>query len=337
MTPETRIRITNLLADAKKLNEENDYLPDRIPLPENGSWPATFYSLQKKSLLAIIAAVATGRPLLIRGEPGVGKSHLARAAAERLGRDFISTVVQPDDHYQDLMWSVDHTARLGDAQVIGHLGGDGSSPASEVLKMENYVVPGPVWQALNPVDAKEQKNRVMNREVLKEKAEKDKKISNGSVLLIDEIDKAEMSFANGLLEVLGNGSFEATPLSKTIKADTAPLVVITTNETRELPQAFIRRCVIHELELPKGEKLKAHLNHIGKVHFEKMSETVIAHAVDLIVTERNQTPKNSQVITGQAELVDLLRALDNLDTNEEAQLSVCNDLASFFFKHDAQG
>ncbi len=126
-----------------------DQAPDEpIPLERQGTWPATRYLLEQPAADAMIAAIASGKPLLVRGEPGVGKSQLARAAAAILDRPFIFEVVQPDSEYTDLLWRIDHTKRLADAQMAGRrpVASDGEKESPLLRNVDNiahYIGPGP--------------------------------------------------------------------------------------------------------------------------------------------------------------------------------------------------
>ncbi len=317
--------------------EKNASHVQSLPLPQLGTWPACVHCIDKPTVLAIVAAVTANRPLLILGEPGTGKSHTARAAAELLHRQFLSTVVQPHSDYQDLMWTIDHTARLGEAQLMAAL--KDCSPkqdARKELAIEKYLSPGPLWWAYDWQDAKGQKCHAEYR------PEEDTNKSNaakeqGVVLLIDEIDKADLSLANGLLETLGNGSFNVPFFGRSVRGKIPPLVVITSNDTRELPKAFIRRCVVHTLSLPEEEtKLRDYFEHIGRAQFSTMEPSVIASAVAEIIKERKKSLPGQQVRTGLAELVDLLRALNELGDARQ-QENACESLAPYFLKQQRHG
>lgn len=335
----SRQQLQMLLQQVQDL-DQNDYLPEAVQLPALGSWPECVHRMKKHDVLAIVAAVTAGRPLLVKGEPGVGKSHMARAAASLLERHFFSSVVQPHSSYKELMWTIDHTARLGDAQLLGSLKDSNKhdsndnkkkkvvEEAKKELAIKNYLSPGPLWWAYDWSNANSQVYHVDYQP----EPEGQYSASGGVVLLIDEIDKADLSLANGLLEVLGNGGFSVPYLGESVRGEIAPLVVITSNNTRELPKAFIRRCVVHELSLPQGDELHNHLLGIGKTHYPDMSDDVIKQAAELIIQDREAVPRQTQIRTGQAEFVDLLRALNQLEPNQ--QTDYCHDLSSFFFKHE---
>ncbi|MFF2078309.1 AAA family ATPase [Kitasatospora sp. NPDC058162] len=213
-------------------------------------------------VLAVNVALATGRPLLVRGLPGTGKSSLAPNVARHLGRRFYRTTVSSRTRARDLLWTVDEVARLSDAST-GHAG-----------PRPHYVVPGVLWWAFEPDSARHRglgptaragRRRggagPRGRTVLPDPNEGTPGAAE-AVVLLDEIDKADPDVPNDLLEPLGSYCFrrEDGPL---VEATTAPLVVLTTNEERDLPKAFLRRCVVLELKQPTPERL----DDIARAHF----------------------------------------------------------------------
>ena len=296
-----------------------------IPHLPQGTWPASDHLMSSAQLNSIIAAIAANRPLLVRGEPGIGKSQLARAAATILKRNFISFVIQPSTEHQDLLWSMDHLQRLGDAQLMQF---QPQAERSEWLQPAKYMTPGPLWWAFDPLGDKPKPRTTYDPEGLAEGSTKD----NGVVVLLDEIDKADISVCQGLLEVLGNGAFTVPHWKTRVISDRErpPLVVITSNDTRQLPSAFLRRCVLLDLVLPTGEKLVQHLTLIGKVHFPKLSATVREHAARQTVSDRANGTE--LVRSGQAEYLDLLRTLGTLTEKESEQIAWLGKLSRYFLK-----
>jgi len=292
-----------------------------------GAWGDAVHCFEPNQAHALIAALAANRPLLVRGEPGVGKSQLARAAAAVLGRRFVPAVVQPDSEYADLLWSVDHTRRLADAQLAGHTGN-----TDRLEEMENYVGPGPLWWAFAWKDAQTQFKRCPHNYCPPNDANAPDPIESGVVLLIDEIDKADISLANGLLEVLGNSAFAVPLLDKTVSpVGKPPLVVITSNDIRELPPALVRRCVVLELTLP--ESLHTYFVEIGAAHFPKIEAEVLAEAAHQILEDRQACKEFPR--TGLAEYLDLLRALSGAATDKAGQLEWLDHLGGYFYKSHA--
>jgi len=294
--------------DAKRLLQAVGH-PRR--LPQQGSWPTASHCLGKREALALIAALASERPILVRGEPGIGKSQLARAAADILERRFLSTVIQPNSEYEELLWTLDYTERLADAQMLAH-----AADRSAGLKpVQAYISPGPVWYALSWPEneaARNQSNYRPSQAAPTSSGKLPDPREDGVVLLIDEVDKADITLANGLLEVLGNGQFEVRHSGEVVRAgEVKPLVVLTSNDTRQLPAALLRRCVILDLALPADrDELIAHLVNIGAAHFPDVDEDDLKGAAQQIVDDREDCrdlPK-----TGQAEYLDLLRALDQV-------------------------
>ncbi|MES9900848.1 MAG: MoxR family ATPase [Sedimenticola sp.] len=318
----------------------------KLDLPATGSWPASYHLLRKDEAHALIAALASNRPLLVRGEPGVGKSQLARAAACVLGRRFIASVIQPNTEHEELLWQFDHTQRLADAQLFGALRkGDeqvddipddeqpNDMPSIKDLQTPGrYIAPGPVWYALDWETA--EKQRCQHNYRPSEDKDAPNPVSEGVVLLIDEIDKADISVSNGLLEVLGNGQFEVRHSGETVRAKgKPPLMVLTTNNTRELPPAMIRRCVILDLALPKERALLIQrLCKVGATHYEdQLSKEDIFKAAERIADDREAC--NALPRTGQAEFLDLLAALAELPADYPHD--PFDELADFFMKSKA--
>lgn len=252
---------------------------------------------------AINAAIEAGRPLLVRGEPGIGKSQLARAAALELGRVLISHVVDSRTEARDLLWQFDAIKRLADAQIARAI------EDTTRLAEENYVQPGPLWWAFEPHSAETQagKCRIPPRT-----PPSGITWECGTVVLIDEIDKAESELPNGLLEVLGARQFTPRGWPGPVRMGRpAPLIVITSNEERGLPDAFVRRCFVLNLDLPEEEpSLRKLLIGRGHTHFPDASDPVLEEAARLLINDRNEAIfRKIRPKPGQAEYLDLLRAV----------------------------
>ena len=212
--------------------------------------------------LAVNVALVTGRPLLVRGLPGTGKSTLAADVATKLGWRYYEAVVSSRTQARDLLWTFDPVRRLSDAQVAGASIRDGA--ASALPHDAAYITPGVLWWAFDPGLAR---CRGLSEEELA--AEKIPKVpdpaeprrSRRAVVLIDEIDKADPDVPNDLLVPLG--AFRFTVDGTPVQAEEPPLVVITTNEERDLPRAFLRRCVTLLLKPPGDPRLR----RIARSHF----------------------------------------------------------------------
>ncbi len=315
----------------------------KITLPAQGSWPTSVHIFDARSANAITAALAAQRPLLVRGEPGTGKSQLARAAAQHLGRLFVAEVVHARSESQDLQWHFDAVARLGEAQALGASCGS-STEVMRRLDPLRYLAPGALWWVFDWQSAVRQYTNCPHyrRHPL---------IGNGwtpnrgSVLLIDEIDKADADLPNGLLETLGNGAFHVPYLDEAIGLDRSvtppPLVVITTNEERELPAAFVRRCLVLHLRLPK-EQVEGieFLVERGACHFDDCCREGIRRKVaEQLWADRETARRQGGTPPGQAEYLDILRALTELTQNfddptqrEERQLALLDDISEFALK-----
>jgi MoxR-like ATPase len=191
------------------------------------------YLLHPQLRLALDVAWATGRPLLVRGEPGSGKSSLAPYVARNLGARYYEEVVTASGRVEDFLWRFDTVAKLSDAQARRK--GDAQ------LANSDYMEPGVLWKAFDPDG----------------QFGSDEKPD--AVVLIDEIDKADPDVPNGLLVPLGSGRFQAPIVDREIVAPDGRriIVIITTNEERQLPPAFLRRCIVAKIPDPTVESLQA--------------------------------------------------------------------------------
>jgi len=179
--------------------------------------------IDRRSVVAINAALATGRPLLVRGDPGVGKSQLARAAAVQLKRRFRHHAVDASTEPRDLLYTVDAVARLAEAQLVGALKGNRDDVA-----IEKFIRPGVLWWAFDWNGAATQAQLAGNTGDIDPAGGL---AASGVVLLIDEIDKADSAIPNALLDALGHRKFDVPGCGTVeMQAGARPLVIITTNE-----------------------------------------------------------------------------------------------------------
>lgn len=217
--------------------------------------------------LAVNAALTLQRPLLIKGEPGTGKTMLAEEVAAALGRPLLQWHIKSTTKAHQGLYEYDAVSRLRDSQL-----GD-----EKVKDIHNYIVQGVLWQAFvspEPV-----------------------------VLLIDEIDKADIEFPNDLLRELDQMEFHVYETRQTIKAINRPLVIITSNNEKDLPDAFLRRCFFHYIRFPDRETLKS----IVDVHYPNLHADVLRAALDTFFALRDAPGLKKKPST--SEFLDWLRLL----------------------------
>lgn len=304
-------------------------LPDK-PLCLDGFGPGEppFHVFEKKDIEAINSALAAGRPLLLRGEPGAGKSQLAKAAAKALGRAFVSTVVDARSEASDLMWTFDAVRRLADAQAMGAeriaLRKEGKE---DPLDTARYLEPGPLWWAFDWQEAKGQADLAHSTEP---PHPDDCSPEHGVVVLLDEIDKADGSVPNGLLGCLGDGRFSVPGGGTVCRGEIEPLVVITTNEERSLPDAFLRRCLVHQLELPTDrQELFEWLMARGRAHFADLHDDVLSEAAEQTMKDRREIQRKRLAAPGCAEYLDLLRILQRRGRDKEHRIELLKVVKGF--------
>jgi MoxR-like ATPase len=224
--------------------------------------------------LAVNAAITLERPLLVKGEPGTGKTLLAEQLAQSLGARLITWHIKSTTKAHQGLYEYDAVSRLRDSQ----LGDD------KVHDIRNYLRKGKLWEAF---EANER-----------------------AVLLIDEIDKADIEFPNDLLQELDRMEFFVYETGETIKARHRPIIIITSNNEKELPDAFLRRCFFHYIAFPDRETLR----QIVDVHYPGIKETLVAEALEIFFDIRKVPGLKKKPST--SELVDWLKLLMADDIGE---------------------
>lgn len=282
--------------------EPAEPLDHEIPNPEAAKDVHGRYVFTRDIELAINVALVTGRTLLVRGRPGSGKSSLAAAVARRLGWAFYQYVITSRTEAEDLLWRFDAVRRLADAQAKG-----------ELQSLASYVEPGILWWAMDRPSAR--RRGVPDDEAEEVDPARDPAVGNatgrepGTVVLLDEIDKAQPDVPNNLLEVLGSRRFFVRETNAVVVASRSPLLIISTNEERSLPDAFLRRCVILRLLDADVERLVA----VGRAHFdERLPEELLNAAAQRVIEDRDRALRRRAKPPSTAEYLDLLRACGEL-------------------------
>ena len=274
-----------------------------------------------EALDALNAALLIGRPLLVWGEPGIGKSQLAKAAAAYLGRPFLSFVADADSEARDLLWHFDAVGRLAEAQRAHAIAADRASRRGGLrrswrddrLAIANFIAPGPLWWAFDWDGAAAAARRC--RQPPPECGRADP--NRGVVVLIDEIDKAPPSVPNGLLEALGAGCFQpqGSAAVRRVAERPAPLLIVTSNDEQPLPDAFQRRCLSLFLRFGQGAAdERAYLLSRAERN-RKFFPAAAAHfttAADCLLAARAAAKRQQfYPLPGLAEYFDLLRGLQH--------------------------
>jgi MoxR-like ATPase len=233
------------------------------------------YVATEELAAAVNAAVTLERPLLVKGEPGTGKTELARQIASAMNAPLLEWHIKSTTKAQQGLYEYDAVARLRDSQ----LGDD------KVHDVRNYIRKGKLWEAFTH--------------------------ETRPILLIDEIDKADIEFPNDLLQELDRMEFHVYETGETVKAEVRPIVIITSNNEKELPDAFLRRCFFHFIAFPDEETMRA----IVEVHFPKLKGRLLSEALKKFYEVRSVPGLKKKPST--SELLDWLKLLLVEDVDPE--------------------
>ncbi|MGD1823992.1 MoxR-like ATPase [Chromobacterium violaceum] len=231
-------------------------------------------------MMAVNASITLQRPLLIKGEPGTGKTMLAEEVAASMGRELIVWPIKSTTKAQHGLYEYDAVSRLRDSQLGG----------AKVHDIANYIVKGKLWQAFEAEQA--------------------------PVLLIDEIDKADIEFPNDLLRELDQMEFFVHETQAFVRARQRPIIIITSNNEKELPDAFLRRCFFHYIRFPDAETMQS----IIDVHFPDIRQQLVQQALEVFFSIRELPGLKKKPTT--SELLDWLKLLsgENIGAEELAGL-----------------
>ena len=234
------------------------------------------YIASRELQLAVNAAITLQKPLLIKGEPGTGKTMLAEELANSLQADLIQWHIKSTTKAQQGLYEYDAVSRLRDSQL-----GD-----NKVHDIANYIVKGKLWQAFET--------------------------QKRTILLIDEIDKADIEFPNDLLLELDKMEFFVYETQQVVKAQQRPIVIITSNNEKELPDAFLRRCFFHYIQFPDADEMR----RIVDVHFPNIKKDLLNQALESFFGLRDIPGLKKKPST--SELIDWLKLLVAEDISPEA-------------------
>ncbi len=247
------------------------------------------YVATQDLMLAVNAAIALKRPLLVKGEPGTGKTMLAEEVSEALGLPLLQWHIKSTTKAQQGLYEYDAVSRLRDSQMAD------PESSERVKDINNYILKGVLWQAFTA--------------------------EQPVALLIDEVDKADIEFPNDLLRELDRMEFYCYETRQLIQAKNRPLVFITSNNEKELPDAFLRRCFFHYIKFPDADTMR----HIVAVHFPNIKQELLSVSMKTFFDIRNLPGLKKKPST--SELIDWLKLLVAEDIPLEALQSADDKVA----------
>jgi MoxR-like ATPase len=292
-----------------------------------GDKPEDVYVYKPKTILALNVALATQRPLLISGDPGSGKSTLAENAAAVLGWWYYKQMITSRIQAADLLWTYDTLRRLSDA----------NDPDQELMEKQFYVDPGTLWWAFNPQTARQRGSKALadaSEEHFVDDPGTPPVRENGinkAVVLLDEIDKADPDVPNDLLEPFDLRKFRIRETSDPITAERDAMLILTTNGERELPPAFLRRCVALKLDEPTVDWFE----EIAKQKFPADDQNLHEEVANEIMRYREAADRVGLRQPSTSEYIDALQVCRDLGINTESK--AWKDVArSVLWKHESE-
>lgn len=278
------------------------------------------FIIEKDTIAAINLALASNKPLLLRGELSYPKRELGEAIAHLLNRAIFEEDIDPEQNLESLLWTYDQTARLAAANLLATM----SKKTDEVhalLNMKYFIYPGPLWWAFDSAYAEAQSQATLTKGVgVSKNFPNGWRHHDGNVLLIEGIDQCARSIPLRLSRVLQRGSFSTPTQSQVVRQDN-PLIIFTTDEERRLHSSFLHSCIVHTINLPSSNAdFKLYLLKWGQYNFPNVSSEIKNIAAKMITKEREYYLNRAVETPSIREFIDLIIGVEKVASSHEEKL-----------------